>query len=35
VEAALKLTRGLVSFLFVDSDELVQFSEKMACPTAG
>jgi excinuclease ABC subunit A len=35
VEAALKLTRGLVSFLFVDSDELVQFSEKMACTDCG
>src|SRR3984957_20251382 len=35
VEAALKLTRGLVSFLFVDSDELVQFSEKMACNDDG
>src|SRR5271170_6961208 len=35
VEAALKLTRGLVSFLFVDSDELVQFSEKMACNDCG
>jgi excinuclease ABC subunit A len=35
VEAALKLTRGLVSFLFIDSDELVQFSEKMACNDCG
>ncbi len=35
VEAALKLTRGLVSFLFVDGDELVQFSEKMACNDCG
>jgi excinuclease ABC subunit A len=35
VEAALKLTRGLVSFLFIDSDELVQFSEKMACSDCG
>ena len=35
VEAALKLTRGLVSFLFVDQDELVQFSEKMACNDCG
>ncbi|HUZ42110.1 MAG TPA: excinuclease ABC subunit UvrA [Acidimicrobiales bacterium] len=34
VEAALKLTRGLVSFLFVDT-ELVQFSEKMACNDCG
>jgi len=31
VEAALKLTKGLVSFLFLDDDELVRFSEKMAC----
>ena len=31
VEAALKLTKGLVSFLFLPEDELVQFSEKMAC----
>ncbi len=35
VEAALKLTRGLVSFLFLDSDELIQFSEKMACSDCG
>ena len=35
VEAALKLTRGVVSFLFVDNDELVQFSEKMACSDCG
>ena len=35
VEAALKLTKGLVSFLFVDSDELVQYSEKMACTHCG
>ena len=35
VEAALKLTKGLVSFLFVDTDELVQFSEKMACTHCG
>ncbi len=35
VEAALKLTRGLVSFLFIESDELVQFSEKMACAECG
>jgi len=35
VEAALKLTRGLVSFLFIDSGELVQFSEKMACSDCG
>jgi excinuclease ABC subunit A len=35
VEAALKLTRGLVSFLYIDSDELVTFSEKMACSDCG
>jgi len=35
VESALKLTKGLVSFLFVDTDELVQFSEKMACTNCG
>jgi len=31
VEAALKLTKGLVSFYFVDDDEMVTYSEKMAC----
>ena len=31
VEGALKLTKGLVSFLFLDGPELVQFSEKLAC----
>ncbi len=35
VEAALKLTHGLVSFLFLDSNELAQFSEKMACNDDG
>jgi excinuclease ABC subunit A len=35
VEAALKLTRGLVSFLFTDDNELVQFSEKLACSDCG
>jgi excinuclease ABC subunit A len=35
VEAALKLTRGVVSFLFLDDDELVQFSEKLACSDCG
>ena len=35
VETALKLTKGLVSFLFLDGDELVQFSEKMACSHCG
>jgi len=35
VEAALKLTKGLVKFLFLDTDETVQFSEKMACSECG
>jgi len=35
VEAALKLTKGVVKFLFLDTDELVQFSEKMACAQCG
>jgi excinuclease ABC subunit A len=35
VEAALKLTKGVVSFLFLDNDELVQFSEKLACVHCG
>ena len=35
VEEALKLTRGLVSFLFTDDNELVQFSEKLACSDCG
>jgi excinuclease ABC subunit A len=35
VETALKLTKGVVSFLFLDSDELEQFSEKMACTHCG
>ena len=35
VESALKLTKGLVSFLFTDDDELVQFSEKLACSHCG
>ena len=35
VEAALKLTKGLVSFLFLEEDELVQFSEKLACGDCG
>ena len=34
VEAALKLTKGFVSFLFGDN-ELVTFSEKMACSDCG
>jgi excinuclease ABC subunit A len=35
VEAALKLTKGVVKFLFLDTDEMVQFSEKMACSDCG
>ena len=35
VESALKLTRGVVSFLFTESDELEQFSEKLACTDCG
>ena len=35
VESALKLTKGVVSFLFTDSDELEQFSEKLACTDCG
>ena len=35
VEAALKLTKGVVSFLFVDAEELITFSEKMACTHCG
>ena len=35
VESALKLTRGVVSFLFLEDDEQVQFSEKMACSDCG
>jgi len=35
VEAALKLTKGVVKFLFLDNDEMVQFSEKMACTDCG
>jgi excinuclease ABC subunit A len=35
VETALSLTKGLVSFFFVDSEELVKFSEKMACSHCG
>ena len=37
VETALKLTKGLVSFLFIDGDEeeLETFSEKMACSNCG
>jgi excinuclease ABC subunit A len=35
VESALKLTKGVVKFLFLDLDEMVQFSEKMACSDCG
>jgi excinuclease ABC subunit A len=35
VEAALKLTKGVVKFLFIDTEETVQFSEKMACSDCG
>ena len=35
VEAALKLTKGVVKFLLLDPDETVQYSEKMACINCG
>jgi excinuclease ABC subunit A len=35
VEAALKLTKGVVKFLFLDPEETVTFSEKMACSDCG
>ncbi len=35
VESALRLTKGTVRFLFTDTDELIQFSEKMACTDCG
>jgi excinuclease ABC subunit A len=35
VEAALKLTKGVVNFLFVDEDSNIQFSEKLACSDCG
>ncbi len=35
VEAALKLTKGTVTVVFLDPDETVQFSEKMACSDCG
>ena len=35
VESALKLTKGVVKFLFLDTDEMAQFSEKMACSDCG
>ena len=35
VETALRVSRGTVDVLFVDADEVVTFSEKMACSTCG
>ena len=35
VEAALKLTKGTVVFHFLDADEEVKFSERMACTECG
>ena len=35
VEAALSLTKGVVTFLFLDTSEIVQFSEKLACSDCG
>ncbi len=35
VESALKLTKGVVKFLFLDTNEMAQFSEKMACSDCG
>jgi excinuclease ABC subunit A len=35
VETALKLTKGIVSFFFLDDEEVVKFSEKMACSHCG
>ena len=35
VESALALTKGTVSFLYVDSDDVVTFSERMACTDCG
>jgi excinuclease ABC subunit A len=35
VEAALKFTKGVVKFLFFEPEEMVQFSEKMACSDCG
>ncbi|MDE3008480.1 MAG: excinuclease ABC subunit UvrA [Acidobacteriota bacterium] len=35
IEAALKLTKGTVVFHFLDTDEEVKFSEKMACTDCG
>jgi excinuclease ABC subunit A len=35
VEAALKLTKGTASFLFTETEELVSFSERLACVECG
>jgi excinuclease ABC subunit A len=35
VESALKLSKGVVAFYFVDDDELMQFSELLACSDCG
>ncbi len=35
VESALRLTKGVVKFLFLDPEEIVSFSEKMACHDCG
>jgi excinuclease ABC subunit A len=35
VESALKLTKGVVKFLFLEPEEIVSFSEKMACSDCG
>ena len=35
VEAATTLTKGTVTILFTDTDEIVKFSEKLACATCG
>jgi excinuclease ABC subunit A len=35
VESALGLTKGVVSVLFTDTDELVKFSDKLACSDCG
>ena len=35
VESALQLSKGVVAFYFVDDDELMQFSELLACSDCG
>ena len=35
VEAATTLTKGMVTILFTDTDEVVKFSEKLACASCG